>query len=89
MQQQKEQINLKHSENEDLVKILQGCAGDLQKQASEMQKQQQAIIDQMQNQQAAINGWFHNAQKQFQAKITENMQAALTKDAKTEEEEPS
>ena len=54
-----------------------------------MQKQQQAIIDQMQNLQAAINGCFHNVQKQFQAKITENMQAALTKDAKTEEEEPS
>ena len=55
----------------------------------EMLKQQQAIIDQMQNLQAAINGCFHNVQKQFQAKITENMQAALTKDAKTEEEEPS
>ena len=54
----------------------------------EMLKPQQAIIDQCQNPQAAINGCFHNVQKQFQAKITENMQAAPTKDAKTEEEEP-
>ena len=54
----------------------------------EMLKPQQAIIDQCQNPQAAINGCFHIVLKQFQAKITENMQAAVTKDANTEEEEP-
>ena len=53
----------------------------------EMLKPQQAIIDQCQNPQAAINGCFHIVLKQIQAKITENMQAAVTKDAKTEEEE--
>ena len=89
LQQQKEQqkqLEQKRSENEDLVKTLKGFAGDMQKQASEMQRQQQVMIDQMQNQQAAINGWFLNAQKQFQDKITENI--ALThKKAKTEDEE--
>ena len=89
LQQQKEQqkqLDQKRSENEDLVKTLKGFAGDMQKQAAEMQRQQQAMIDQMQNQQAAINGWFLTAQKQFQDKITENI--ALThKKAKTEDEE--
>ena len=89
MQQQKEQqkqLDQKRSENEDLVKTLKGFAGDMQKQAAEMQRQQQVMIDQMQNQQAAINGWFLTAQKQFQDKITENI--ALThKKAKTEDEE--
>ena len=55
----------------------------------EMLKPQQAIIDQCQNLQAAINGCFHIVLKQFQAKIIENMQSAPTKDAKTEEEEPT
>ena len=91
LQQQKEQqkqLDQKRSENEDLVKTLKGFAGDMQKQAAEMQRQQQAMIDQMQNQQTAINGWFLNAQKQFQDKINENINIALThKKAKTEDEE--
>ena len=91
LQQQKEQqkqLDQKRRENEDLVKTLKGFAGDMQKQAAEMQRQQQAMIDQMQSQQTAINGWFLNAQKQFQDKINENINIALThKKAKTEDEE--
>ena len=53
----------------------------------EMLNPQHGRIDQCQHLQAAINGCLHIVLKQTQAKITENIQAAVTKDANTEEEE--
>ena len=90
MQQHKKQQNRldqKHSEDEDPFEILKGFAGNLQKQALEMQKQQQAINEQMLKQQEAINGWFLNAQKQFQEKISESLAFLTHKEAETEDED--
>ena len=78
--EQQNQLDQKHSEDEDPSEILKGFAANLQ-------RQQQAINEQMLKQQEAINGWFLNAQKQFQEKFSDTLAVRTHKEAETEDED--